>query len=1150
MKKAREQVLDYLLNEVWGPVIPADENAVALPTPVNGVFKLPLESKKLRIVDTSTGDLVITGSEPTMIYGTGVLHTLESGVIQSQSSPAATAQDDDQEFGEADSEAPEVESSGSNYSDGGIDDDSFALEQSQKRLPSAMGLSFEPDLVEGDSLKFIFEGAIYEKIQIQYGDEKPQTGWQRKQFRGENSIVWSAKNLSLDNLHTLELSPECDKYVSMKVRFRAGPKHADAANENLIATAVVKNIGSNSKGHEVFQSRISVEIVGKGSFRNSLQNSLGADEEQLELNHLYRHTKAYAAGHGTSVEWETSSQDPVRVISTTAVPLFHQEVLDFESFGPLSMKTLAGAKEPQLRSLLEPLTTGYSEWIASEKAKSSQEAPDSSETITNLVSKAEHIALRIREGFDLLFQDDKVLRAFQLTNEAMYKQQWNGRLDKRIWNRNLKEPFHLAVTTPPKGQDKIGFWRPFQMAFLLAAIPGLVNPDHESREEVDLIFFPTGGGKTEAYLGASAFMIIYRRLSGDRNEDYGVDVLMRYTLRLLTIQQFERSAGLICALEQMRQTDYPDLGTKPISIGVWLGSATTPNRRAEALAELVKNKKDRREEDPNPFILGKCPVCAAEFGWDDRKVWRGYDRSPKSGADSTLRFICSDNDCFFGNKHNPLPIWITDEDVYANKPSFILGTVDKFAQMAWQPMAKRLFNLNSQGVRIGPPPALVIQDELHLISGPLGSVVGLYEPALEELCTDRRGSKPIKPKIVASTATTRRFENQVKALYGRPNVMLFPQAIDRVNETYFSSVLRDKETGKPENGSLYVGINPGTYISGQTSAAKIAAILRQAPNVNPNQTDPEMDFYRTSVWFFNSLRELGMTLTLMNSVVRDMIGGLRIAKRLPGEKAQYPYRILELTSRIESTKVATSLASLSLPSWDPKSYDTCLASSIMEVGVDVPRLGLLTIMGQPKTTSQYIQVSGRVGRARKDGPGLIVMLYNAGRARDRSVYERFHTYHQSLYAQVEPISVTPFAIQAMQKALKGAIIALYRMRMPDDSLPNAVDWEVFDNSVEVFRDRMNFLDQKMQNHIDFEKQVEKLRNWWSTYSPSVWRYDYKEEKGIHLDDSVPALMRGRREKMSAVIGDHSIQVMTSMRSVDGQTTLEITKPYAFEDGDL
>jgi hypothetical protein len=1152
--ESRDLVVQYVMNEVWGPSIPVPADALALPEPNSaGEYEFAEDQFKSKIIDPSTGDLIIRGTAPEFVYGTAVLHAPESWDAKPDSKTQVEEAEEDFEKDEDDNEDVVVDHSSHKGGDPG--DDGFSLSNSQKRRPSAMGITFEPRLFPSDELLVTFSGAVYEKIDLKFGS-KSAPGWKRKAFAGEHQLVWDPSKYKLNVLHELDLGPECAQFIGLRIRFRAsGSENTSDQGQSLVATLVAKNIEKTSSGKDVFQSVISAKIVGGGYLEDANRTKSRIDEEQDELDHLYRHAKNYGTGHGTSVMWDNKEGEIVKQISSVSVPAFHQEVLDFDSLGSLSMQELGSSTQESAREILKPIVDNYLEWTHSESLKALNTSTGSEETIARLTEKARHIHSRILKGFNLITDPKnlEVFEAFKLANAAMYEQQRNGRLKVREWPRK-SDQFSISEHQDPVGY--FGFWRPFQIAFLLAVIPGLVDPRDESRDEIDLIFFPTGGGKTEAYLGASAFTILYRRLVSDGSTDFGVDVLMRYTLRLLTIQQFERSAGLICVLEKMRQ-EAPSsrLGQKPISIGVWLGAATTPNKRAEAIALLSKDKDKRKEDDANPFILSRCPICAAEFGWwrgTSVNLWRGYKKVPTSGAKATLRFVCSDIDCFYGDSQNPLPIWITDEDVYEERPSFILGTVDKFAQMAWKPQAKSLFNIDSSGERQGPPPSLIIQDELHLISGPLGSMVGLYEAVVEELCTDRRTDPPIKPKIVASTATTRKFEQQVSNLYGRSSVMLFPQAINRANETYFSSIKYDKESGEKVLGSLFLGLNPGTYGDSQTSAARVAAILRQAPNMDPEIESKGMDYYRTSVWFFNSLRELGMTLTLMQSVARDMIGGIRKGGRLPVEKASYPTRIMELTSRIDSTKVSTSLSNLAIKSWDTKNkyYDTCLASSIMEVGVDVPRLGLLTIMSQPKTTAQYIQVAGRVGRDVK-GPGLIVMLYNTGRARDRSVYERFQPFHETVYAQVEPISVTPFAIEAMKHGLKSAIISLYRMTTSSQGSPSAsaVDWEKFDYAVDVFRQRISKLKVSDQSKIDFERQVESLRVYWETYTPNSWQYSYQEEKGVHSPESIPSLMRGRREEMTQVHGDQSIQVMTSMRSVDGQTQLQIANPYAFTDGE-
>lgn len=1147
---AREKVVQYLVNEVWGPVLPIDEEScIDLPEAnKDGSFSIEESEKLPRIFDRERGDLIVTGSSPKMIYGTGILHTVK------QWNKAEMEDPDDPSAGEFetnnDPDAPEVTTD--NHTSHGAEEgeDSFSLDLSQKRKPSAMGFSSEIVLFEGDRFLIQFDGATYEQIKLHHGS-RTLDGWRRNKFTLNGTFVWSGDASLLDTLIPVQVVGEKAELLSIKIRLRKSKISVDSGMA-LVLTIVAKNEAPEAKPVDIFQSELNFELDGSGYIRSS-KHAVSADEEQRELDHLYRHTANYALGHGTSVTWpEVAEGNVLRVLKTTYLPMFYQEVLDFDSAPTVNMQVLATASRENLKTLLLPLVSGFEAWISKEKQKGLESGGDEV-VLADLAERATHILQRIKSGFELLTNstDSSALTAFQLANKAMYQQQLNGKRALRKWKRdnakpfNVSKPFGIESGAEPTGT--IGSWRPFQLAFLLAVIPGIVDPADASREEVDLIFFPTGGGKTEAYLGASAFSILFQRLVGNTSEELGVNVLMRYTLRLLTIQQFERSSGLICALEEMRQADQTLLGTTPISIGVWLGRHTTPNKRADALKDL-KDIKNRKEDDPNPFVLNRCPVCATEFGWDGEE-WRGYGAYPKTGGTATLRFICPNKvDCFFGSKREPLPIWITDEDVYDAKPSFILGTVDKFAQMAWQENAKALFNLDKNGDRVGPPPSLIIQDELHLISGPLGSMVGLYEPVIEELCTDKRNGALIRPKVIASTATTRRFKEQIKSLYGRNNVMLFPQAISRANETYFSNITYEPD-GTKKKGSLYIGVNPATYLNGQTSAARIAAILKQAPNMEPNLEDPDMDYYRTSMWFFNSLRELGMTYTLMLSTVRDFIGGMRKGNRLPAPKASYPSKILELTSRIDSNKVSTSLAALGLPSWDPKSYDTCLASSIMEVGVDVPRLGLLTIMSQPKTTAQYIQVSGRVGRSRDAGPGLIVMLYNTARARDRSIYERFQPYHETLYAQVEPISLTPFAIEAMNHGLKGALFSLYRMTGTHGEKPNNADWERFARNIAVVRQRLQNLGGTSKSLSDFDRLSQKLKNYWKTYSPSEWSYPPEEEKNNHKPETVPALMRMRKEPLSLVHGDQSIKVPTSMRNVDGQTGLTIEKPYAFSEDD-
>lgn len=237
---------------------------------------------------------------------------------------------------------------------------------------------------------------------------------------------------------------------------------------------------------------------------------------------------------------------------------------------------------------------------------------------------------------------------------------------------------------------------------------------------------------------------------------------------------------------------------------------------------------------------------------------------------------------------------------------------------------------------------------------------------------------------------------------------------------------------------------------------------------------------------------------------------------------------------------------LGAKSWDQGSIRTCLASSIMEVGVDVQRLGLLTIMFQPKSTAQYIQVSGRVGRARDEGPGLVIMLYNASRARDRSVYENFTSYHQRLYAQVEPVSSTPFAIESMKHGLVGAILSYYRSASLINASSERVETSLYDAAVAVLRQRLLKLTKDSVKLADFEKQVLAFLKKWKRYQPTKWNYSWQKERNNAPEDVDTALMRARRDPI-ADIDDDSELVPSSLRNVDGQTQLRpVANPYQEE----
>ena len=591
---------------------------------------------------------------------------------------------------------------------------------------------------------------------------------------------------------------------------------------------------------------------------------------------------------------------------------------------------------------------------------------------------------RMRSGIGLLATDSDAWEAFRLANKAMLMQ------------RARSDWLAAADPTGPPDLDGNHRWRPFQIAFILLCLEGIVDPHSDDREIIDLLWFPTGGGKTEAYLGLLAFTAMLRRLRAP-DSGHGVTAIMRYTLRLLTIQQFERASLLVCCLESIRRTD-PRLGDLPIEIGLWVGRGATPNTFLEAKVSIDKLRQGVRLQERNPLQLHRCPWCANPIG--SHNLW--IARSPQR-----LVTACRTEGCEFSEG---LPVRVVDEDIYSRHPMLIIATSDKFASMPWRDSCLSLFNGDLPGVC---PPELIIQDELHLISGPLGTLSGLYETAVDLLCS-AQGSKP---KVIASTATIRRAEAQTASLFDRA-VRQFPPAGISASDSFFSVEVPPADKGT----RLYVGVMaPGTSqttLLVRTYAAVLQAVTElEGPSV---VKDP----YWTLIGYFNSLRVLGGARMQVQDDVNDRLDLL--SRRHMTERRDIEQRI-ELTSRESSGDIPDHLRRMAIRLPDPEALDVILATNMISVGVDINRLGLMAVMGQPQSTSEYIQATSRVGRRY---PGLVITMLNAAKSRDRSHYESFRDFHAALYRQVESSSVTPFSAQARARALHAVLIALARLTVP------------------------------------------------------------------------------------------------------------------------
>lgn len=864
---------------------------------------------------------------------------------------------------------------------------------------------------------------------------------------------------------------------------------------------------------------------------------MDVDDESALL--LYRNYPTFAIGHNIGINWDRESGLKTNELQLTPMPVFEApSITPSISYkggeeAEIDMRTQANLSEKdQAIRVLETLILEYENWINDRKNESVNDLliqENFKRSASLNISECEEALKRMKAGLNLLISDSEVYEAYRLTNEAMLMQQYHSRVPER----KVLFDGRVSVPDPYPSQDipiKGGKWRPFQIAFVLSVLESIANPKSQDRELVDLIFFPTGGGKTEAYLGVTAFTILLRRLRDPNNS--GTVVLMRYTLRLLTTQQFIRAAALICALEVIRRRELERFGTGEFSIGAWLGGAVTPNTHQKAIDALPELRR-RGDRAVNPFLLLKCPWCGCTMGPIKNDVSANEEYHPAgykvlTTSPREFRFFCPDSRCTFANK---LPLTVIDEEIYTRPPTLIIGTVDKFAQMSWQEGARSIFGLDQNGLQTVQPPELIIQDEFHLISGPLGSMVGIYEGVIEDLCTSTIGENRVPPKIISSTATIRRFKAQAESIYGRQRVSLFPPPGLDASDSFFAVWAR--ENGKLVQGRMYVGINAPGLGSVQSAQVRVGAALAQAPM--ELSSDEERDPWWTNLWFFNSIRELSNTVSLFQS---DIPNYLLDMKRRYGAETRHLNTINELTSRRQShelPKILSELEKTYRGISDPEQkgiWDACLASNIIEVGIDIPRLSLMTIVSQPKSTSQYIQVSGRVGREWSVKPGMVVTIYTSNRPRDLSHYEHFRSYHEKLYAQVEPTSVTPFAAPVISRALRGAAVAFVRMKCPANLAPKHVDTNLLLEILEKIRVRATKMDLSADDLRFLDKEIESIVNEWTVYRGDEWGTQEGSLNGLLIAPTDDKDISG-----------YKWSIPVSMRSVDASVELEISRRY-------
>jgi hypothetical protein len=1001
--------------------------------------------------------------------------------------------------------------------------------------------------------------------------------------------------------------------------------------------------------------------------------------EDAKLGLLYRNRLAMARGHMCAVMWRAI--DPERPYNSEPVPQSAPFIwTDRDSvpekqrnrFSPADVRTelvpcypiqtpgmswddafgqspvlkseaLAECWNPaELRSSLQPLIAGYTRWIEQQRNVISQLNQEyQAAAITNLL-ECEQIANRMLEAIEILCTDDESRLAFCFANKALHLQS--------VW-KDSRYPL---------------IWRPFQIAFILLNIPPLAQPEHPSRDICDLLWFPTGGGKTESYLGLAAFVLGLRRLRAqnhDLSEDRtggGAGVLSRYTLRLLTIQQFRRTLGVITACEMLRVWNLDTAGGlagwRPrdchrgdpfiwgglrFSIGLWVGGGVTPNNLFsigpmpvqgqfgmtmiagaldilqgaapdytgpnQQLANNIQQTNGHLQVEGEPAQVTNCPCCRsilavpeeglapgqhrlhfvyrggnvtspnlallrprqgvtidsanltnhAEVGYHTLSIsftingnqpmtpgqvdewWNAgitqalgrnveltsarparpgyfiltYPGSKTAEKPCDFDIYCPNPECDLNNHEwaeqiplnrnrtgaagqagnqmmlglpaiahadglptvlqdrlewqdvptafrvlntqrrstrIPIPALTVDDQLYSRCPSMVIATVDKFARLPYEPKASALFgNVSQYHSRWGYyregcppssdtpsnkyndhppvnnlhqdvfpfyPPDLILQDELHLIEGPLGSMVGIYETVIDLLARREAGGRTIMPKYIASTATVRQAESQVQSLFNR-RLAQFPPSAITADDRFFAVESEIHPLDTQRSGRLYVAIcAPGK--GAQTPIVRIwSSLLQGAEDLLQTSTPQLIDPFWTLVGYFNATRELAGALSLYRQDIPERI------QYHAGNRARVldENRKLELSSRASSTNLPILLQRLE--SSLPQAQDSVFATSMFGTGVDIDRLSLMVVHGQPKTTASYIQATGRVGRKTS---GLVVSFFRASRPRDLDHYEFFTGYHRALYRYVEPVTVAPYSPRARDRALGPLAVALLR----------------------------------------------------------------------------------------------------------------------------
>ncbi len=1033
------------------------------------------------------------------------------------------------------------------YEDGadftaGEDDDNEPITVTHFDPPSSIGISFYVE----SSLPSI-------NLELNWGDYTRSTEKKLKKDGKEVSVASFSRHPMKETLtinfgeieRTKEYSLVCDSNVHIHV------SKIQLKQDYSLITAYIMNRRINAENDLeslMFQVEVkAVSVDGRDVFfaEHICRDILAPDEFYFEQRPILGRGRGCAATWGEAVNGRTS------YVKSDFIPQYEfpgvsaaLEGFDkfYFSMRDLSVKT----KKDTILEKLNTLANIYEKWIKDALVNDvkMQDTGFAEKIGNSVISKCNEALRRIREGITLLINDDISFDAFCFMNRCMI-------LQRNILNYAQKHGAGIDCNfkdfvDPRKPENDFG-WRPFQIAFILMNLSSMVNPLHNDREIVDLLYFPTGGGKTEAYLGLMAFVIANRRLRATENDEFnydgGVTAILRYTLRLLTTQQRDRITKMVLAAELIRQKELPKYGKEPISIGFWVGGGVTPNSFNDLKDNAEKPGEAKRQRNLIYKQLLTCPFCGKPLSEDEFYI----ETEKKS-----VTIYCADNTClFYKYRQNrmAIPVYLVDEEIYAKCPTIILSTVDKFARLPWDVKTNSIFGRvdrvcsrdgyvaigdehskhnrkqelpASTLISIKPflPPELIIQDELHLITGPLGTVYGAYETIIEDLCTYNKNGKKILPKYIVSTATIKNADEQTKCLYGRRNTVQFPPSGFEIGDSFF---IKEIPT-KTDPFRKYVGVCAAGQ-SVKTALLRIYAIvLQKAFDLSlKDEYKDVIDPYYTLVGYYNSIRELGGAVRLLQDDIPKRI--YRIKNKYGMDKVRYLNKStnVEITSRMSSYKIPEQLKKLETTYEDKDCLDTAIATNMIAVGMDVDRLGLMVVTGQPKQNSEYIQATSRIGRS---FPGLVITLYNPYRPRDLSHYENFTGYHSQLYRFVEGTTATPFSARARDRVMHALIISAIRLTYPQlainagaGNISSLTDDQIAGIKALIL-DRLNII--KPAARVDAEDEIDQFIDKWkllASQSKQLRYYVLNTEKynrlmnyyGENCSDMEKATLNSMRE---------------------------------------